>query len=459
MNANQIIILLFGLIYFGFIIYTRRKTDFAEYSVAGRSMGTFLVFATICASYIGPGSTMGVSRDGYGNGFFLLGILVSVGIIMILVGVFLAGKIRDRFSDSFSVGDVVGGPKSHHHRSVKFVMGVVAWILMCALTIIMSYAGGELLNNVFGFSKFWSIFIMTSIVVIYSTFGGIRATIQTDAFQFIIFVILIPALAILLICSADFSWQPYLSQSAEAADIYRDSHTAATIFGIWLALAFSNTGLDAPIISRFLAARNSNVARNALILAGVFTIFWGVLLIFIGSAGAFLHPELGDSDQVLLQIAEFHFPHALYGVFVVAMLGVVMSTQDTTLNGASIVFSQDILSTLSPDLSDEKKLLYAKIFTIFLGVAAIIIAVYITSVLHAIIFVVTFYIPVMFPTTFFSIIKKKHYWPSALISMASGLIFCLFWQFAGNDTLPPLFVGLLAGILSYLISDFFLRKG
>lgn len=456
MNSNQVVILIFGILYFGYILYTRRKTDFAEYSVAGRTMGTFLIFASICASYIGPGSTMGVSRDGYGNGFFLLGILVTVGLVMILVGLFLAGKIRERFSDSYSVGDVVGGAGSHRHQAVKFSMGVVAWMLMSALTIIMSYAGGELLNNVFGFSKFWSIFIMTAIVVIYSTFGGIRATIQTDAFQFIVFVLLLPALGLLLFFNADFSWEPYVTQASASAVTFRDSQSAGVILGIGLALAFSNTGLDAPIVSRFLASRDSKVARNAMILSGVFTIFWGLLLLFIGSAGAYLHPELGDSDQVLLQIAEMHFPDALYGVFIVAMLGVVMSTQDTTLNGASIVFSQDILSTLKPGITDAQKLFYAKIYTIFLGIAAVIIAVYITSVLGAIINVVTFYIPVMLPVTFFSIVKKKHYWQSAVISMICGFFFCLFWQKAGSESLPPLFIGLSAGILAYLITDQFL---
>lgn len=396
---------------------------------------------------------MGLSRDGYTHGFFLMGVMASVGVVMTLVGVFLAGRIRSRFSDSFSIGDVVGGPKSHNHRMVRLMMGIVSWILMSALTIIMSYAGGELLNNVFGFSKFWSIFLMTTIVIIYSSFGGIRATIQTDAFQFIVFVILIPLLGILMLMNPGFSWDAYAIEATDAANLHLSTQTGGAVLAVWLALTLSNTGLDAPIISRFLASRDAGVAKKALTMAGIFTIFWGVLLVFIGSAGAYLHPNFADSDQILLQIAEKHLPSVVYGIFVVAMLGVVMSTQDTTLNGSSIVFSQDILGSIFPGISDTQKLNYAKVYTIILGVAAIIIAVYITSALSAIITVVTYYLPMMLPVTLFAILKKKHYWQSAVVSMLAGLIFSLIWEYLGPEVLPTLLVGLSGSTIAYFLVD------
>ena len=180
---------------------------------------------------------------------------------------------------------------------------------------------------------------------------------------------------------------------------------------------------------------------------------FGVLLVFIGSAGAYLYPGLEDNDQILLKIAELQFPEIGYGVFIVAMLGVVMSTQDTTLNGSSIVFSQDILGSLFPRLTEDRKLIYAKVYTILLGFMAVIVAVYITSALGAIITVVTYYIPMMLPVTFFSITKKTHYWQSAIVSMLAGLLFSVAWQYLGSDHLPTLLVGLLGATFGYLISD------
>ena len=78
------------------------------------------------------------------------------------------------------------GIKSHNHKFVRLATGVFSLLFFGSITVAMSYAGGELVNNVFGFSKIWSIVIVTTIVIGYSYFGGIRATIQTDSIQFVL---------------------------------------------------------------------------------------------------------------------------------------------------------------------------------------------------------------------------------------------------------------------------------
>ena len=187
MDNNQLVIILFGLLYFSFIVYTRRKGNFEEFSVAGRNLGVFLIFASISATYIGPAMTLGLSRAGFSGGLFLCFIASITGVGLILMALFLAPKIRSKFINSYSIGDVLGGPKSHNHKSVKITVGLICLWHLASITIAMSYAGGELINNIFGFDKTLSIAIITSLVVIYSFFGGIRATIQTDAIQLIHF--------------------------------------------------------------------------------------------------------------------------------------------------------------------------------------------------------------------------------------------------------------------------------
>ncbi len=102
MDNNQLLILFFGIIYFGFIIYTRRKGDFEEFSVAGRSLGIFLVFASICASYIGPGMTMGLTREGYTTGWFLGTIALLAGIALMVSAFLYAPRVRGKFPNSYS---------------------------------------------------------------------------------------------------------------------------------------------------------------------------------------------------------------------------------------------------------------------------------------------------------------------------------------------------------------------
>lgn len=454
--SNQLIIFLFAVIYFGFIIYTRHKGDFEEFSVAGRSLGTFLIFATISATYIGPAMTLGLSREGYADGMYVTLFTSVTFISMLLSAIYIAPIVRSKFKESLSFGDVMGGTQSHHSKFVKISTGIISVWLMSSITIAMSYAGGELINNAFGFPKFWSIAVVTMIVVVYSSFGGIRATIQTDAFQLLIFVVLIPLLALYIINDTDFSWNNFAEFNSQKVDKAYDSQTISGVFGL-VTFWMLSTGFDASIINRYLASKNIHVARKSTILAGVFMTIWAFITVFIGASGAMLHPDLLNSDQVLLNIAEAHLPQTLYGLFLVALIGVVMSTEDTTLNTASVVFSEDVVGGLWPKTSEIKKLKLAKYFTISLGIIAILIANYLTSVLGTIMYIFSIYMPLMIPVMLFSILKKTHYWQSAITSMIFGLIGFLMSEYLGIDLLPTTLIGILSGLLSYFLSDELLK--
>lgn len=457
MNSSQWIVLIFGLLYFGFILFTRKKGNFEEFSVAGRSLGFFLIFSSLCASFIGPGWTMGLVREGFSNGLFMATLIPFCGIGLIIVGVLLVPRIRNKFRDIYSIGDLVGGKKSHNHKMVRLAIGLSSIIFFGALTVAMSYAGGELVNNVFGFSKSWSIGIITTVVILYSYFGGIRATIQTDSIQFVHFIILIPVLAILILSDDNFYWKGYVEVMVAQTTTEFNTQPTTAIFGITLLWLFSATGLDGGGLGRFLAAKSNKVARNAAIASGTFLVVWLFSMILIGSIGYYLYPELGNNDQVLLYIASKHFPGILYGIFIIAMIGVVMSTQDTVLNAGSILFSEDIMGALRP-MTDKQKLKSAKLFTVSMGAVCIIIANYLSSVLEVVMVVTEFYIPVMIPVIIFSILKKNCYWESALTSMFVGLISYIVWKHFFGSIMPELFAALTFSTLSYLICDYIIIK-
>jgi SSS family solute:Na+ symporter len=455
--STQIIIIAFAAIYFGFILYTRRKGDFEEFSVAGRSLGTFLIFSSIAASYIGPAMTLGLSREGFKDGMFVNIFTMITALSMTLVAIFLAPIVRTKFKESFSFGDVMGGPESHDHQYVKIATGLVSVWLMSSITIAMLYAGGELVNNAFGFSKFWSIATISAIVVLYSSFGGIRATIQTDAFQLIVFVVLVPLLAIFIIQDEAFTWLDLKRANAMKVSNVYDTQTFSGILGLVVYWIFG-AGFDATIINRILASRDTKVARTSIIFAGIFMTIWALITVFIGNAGAMLHPDLLLNDQVLLKIAEAHLPQTLYGLFMVALIGVVMSSADTTLNTASVVFSEDIVGGFKQDLAPSSKLKLAKIFTIVLGIISVFIATYLTSVLGAIMTIFSIYMPMMIPTIILSILKKTHRWQSAIVSMIAGPLTFILWEYLDFESLPSTFVGIMMGFLFYYLSDIIMAK-
>lgn len=453
MNSSQWIVLIFGLLYFAFILFTRKKGDFEEYSVAGRGLGFFLIFSSICASFIGPGWTMGLVREGYSKGMFMAYLIPFCGVGLIIVGALLVPRIRNKFNNIYSIGDLVGGEKSHNHKIVQLATGISSLIFFGSITVAMSYAGGELISNVFGFTKTSSIVVVTTIVILYSYFGGIRATIQTDSIQFVHFIVLIPILAFLILSDEHFYWKEYIEVTSVQTSREFNAQPMITIFSFSLLWLLSATGLDAGGLGRFLASKSNKVARNATVASGVFLSVWLALMVFIGSTGYYLYPEFDNNDQVLLHIASEHFPGILYGIFIIAMIGVVMSSQDTVLNAGSILFSEDIMGALKP-MSEKQKLKVAKLYTILMGVICIITASYLSSILEVIIIVTEYYIPVMIPVIIFSILKKNFHWQSALISMSVGLVSFIVWKQFFSFIMPELFAALSLSTLSYLVSDY-----
>ena len=458
MSSDQIIIVIFAFLYFGFILYTRRKGDFKEFSVAGKSLGTFMIFVSLAATFIGPGFTMGFVRQGFKEGILYATLTAFTAVVMCIAGVVIGPRIRKRFVDGVSIGDVIGGPHSHNHKFVRLLTGFINFWFLTAACIAMSYAGGELVNNVFGFSKQLSILGITFIVILYSFFGGVRATIQTDTLQLIHFVILIPLLMLLMVFSEGFSIGDVSTQLKVSTGSALDAYSISALFGMAFVWSLMS-GFGPVVVNRVLASRSDRAVRNALVAVGIFVALWLLLMNVIGVIGKTLHPELQDSDQLLLNIAEIHFPEILYAIFVIALIGVVMSSQDSILNSAAVIFSEDMVSPLWSEMSDGQKLFFSKLSTIAIGLISIIVAGFVDSIIGVLSIVFSYYIPIMVPLVLLSVLLKRHYWQAAMVSMILTPLSFLLWEFSGLDEVfPSVVFAFLINFLGYGIVHSILSK-
>jgi SSS family solute:Na+ symporter len=91
----------------------RNVKDLSQFAVGGRRYGTFALFATLSASYIGGGYTFGLSEKVFVSGAVYILCLLGFSLQQILVGKFLAPKMAN-YRDSFSVGDIIA---EHYGRT------------------------------------------------------------------------------------------------------------------------------------------------------------------------------------------------------------------------------------------------------------------------------------------------------------------------------------------------------
>jgi solute:Na+ symporter, SSS family len=453
-----IIASLSAIAYVIFIIATRKTSSFANYAIANRSAGVVLLFATMSANYIGPGFTLGLVNQGYTGGYFYLLVASFYGVGKIIEGLVIAPRLRAKFDNAYTIGDVIGGDRSHNHKAVRVLTGFLGLGLTIGLSVVMSKAGGEILNNFLGVEKQLGTCIVTILVMSYSVFGGIKTTMLTDAVQFTMFMILLPALALLAVFSGDFNASSFTTNANTISAASYQSHEVKSIIGLIVTWFFGEM-LIPPTISSILSSDSSVNARKALSLSGALMVLWLALMLTLGIiAFTTLGSGTTSNDQVLLALGKQYFPVGMFGLFAVAMIGVVMSSQDSLINTSSVIFSRDILNPIF-HIDEKQSYTYSRIAGLAVGVLSIIFAVYIPSIISGLLFFYTIWVPSILVPCLFSIFRKRHVWQAAIASILAGFLVSATLETLNlNIEIPNIILGLISSVSAYLATTIFIGR-
>lgn len=456
MNLDLVVAVLAAIGYFAFIYSTRKSKTFENYSVADRSVGFFLLFASLSANFIGPGFTLGLTQKGFTTGYFYLFIAGAYGIGKIIEGYFLAPRLRAKFTDALSIGDVVAGNKSHNNKFLQFLVGLISFGLLVGLSVVMSKAAGEVLNNFLGVPKFVGTAIITCIVTTYSVFGGLKSTMKTDALQFITFMILLPALAIAVMMHQNFDLTRFVDTAQSLTQKGFAETSGVVMFGMILSWGLGEM-LMPFTVNTILAGGNSKIAKKALSYSGMLMIVWLGLMLTLGIMTKTVLSGFDNDDQVLLHLGETYYGKGLFGLFTVAIVGVIMSSQDALINCGSVVFTRDMVNIAKP-LKEHQVFNFSKIAGVIIGVLSILLASFIPSIIDGLLFFYGIWVPSVLVVTIFSIFLKKPSYIAALIALCVGVATPVLWNLTQwKDDIPNILVGLVLSTTVYLIIHF-LRK-
>lgn len=440
---------IFTVIFFCFIFLTRKTKTFKNFAVSDNSIGLFLIFMSFSATFIGPGFSMALVNQGNKTGLFYLLIAGFYGLAKIVEGQFFAPKIRERFSDALSIGDIIAGKKTHNNKYLQILVGIISFGLLIGFSTVLTKAGGEILNGLFGITRSLGMIIMTSVVVFYSFFGGIKATIMTDAFQLILFFILF----IFLYLSFFTKGITFDQISGNITTLTNNAFATTTVYQVigLITTWFFGEMLIPPTINRIISTKSVVISKKGLIFSGIFMIIWLIGMLYLGVLAKSVYPDIEASDQLLIVIAKNQLNYGLYGVFAVAIVGIVMSSQDSLVNAGATVFTNDIYGVFKK-LNDTHKLYLARTATILIGICSIIFALYLPSILEGLLLVYSFWAPAILVPLFASIFLHKWSWKSATASMLTGIVVSLVWgNFSISQYIPTIFAGLFFSCISYFI--------
>jgi len=422
----------------------RRIGSFEEYAVAGRSYSSFVVFATLSASFIGGGFTMGNAEKVFTFGIVNVVALWGFSLKEILVAKIIAPRVG-AFPNAISPGDVM---ERDYGRAGKIITGIFAVLLCAGILGAQIGAMGYMFHLFLGLPVWAGIFIGMGTIIVYDTIGGMRAIVATDVLQFLILAIGIPICLYMGIRAVGGIGAII---DAVPSDHFRlfGSMNPVQFLSLFLTFLLGET-LVPPYVRRLFISRDIKRIERGTFWSGVFSVPFFAISGGIGMVALTMDRGI-DPNLSLPYVIQSALPAGVRGLVIAGVLAVVMSSADSFLNSASISFINDIVNPLRlVPLSDRTGLRWARVATLLTGSLAVIFALKIQSILGILIYAYNFWAPIILVPLVATFLGLRAPKAAFLAGAASGIAGVIVW----NKVLgaPGGFDGLLIGVFTNMLA-------
>ena len=391
-------------IYFGGLVWivkwsSRQMKSTADYFLAGRHAGWFIVGASLFASNIGSEHIVGLAGNGASSGMAMAHWELHAWVMVLLAWVFVPFYYR---SGVFTMPEFLERRFNSKTRWVLSLVSLLAYVFTKVSVTV--YAGAlvfmTLLPDTFGSAEnaFWvGAFTTVILTGIYTVFGGLRAVLYTEVAQTVV----------LLLGSFFITWFG-LSKLGGWGELQAAASTAKEQFALWRPLVqegvpwwkngdFPWLGIliaspvigiwywctDQYIVQRTLAAKDLQSARRGALWGGFLKV-WPVMIFLIpGMIGWALHQNgmisiplrAGggiDGDQVFATMVAELLPVGLRGLVVAGLMSALMSSLASLFNSCATLFTVDIYEKLKPGQSEKHYVFIGRLATVCVVIAGLI---------------------------------------------------------------------------------------
>lgn len=422
----------------------KKVKDLRTYAVAGRGYTSWVIFATLSASFIGGGFSMGNAEKVFRFGILNIVVLWGFSLQQFLVARFVAPRM-ERYSHAISVGDIMA---CHYGKIGQVFTGIFTFIFCAGILGAQVGATGNIFNILLGIHKSWGMFIGIGIVIIYNTVGGMGGVVATDVLQFVILAIGLPLTLILGIVHAGGLNNMVSLLPAGHFTIPGDYFNWLMLISLFLTFLLGET-LSPPYVQRLFLGKNVGHTIRGNMASAIFSVPFFVVTGVIGLVALSINPSI-DPNLAMPYVIKEILPIGLRGLVIAAVIAIVMSSADSFLNAASVSSINDVLRPLKLLPADKRKDLFiAQCMNVLLGVLAIIFALSIQSVLDILIYSYNFWAPIILVPLVSAIIGVKVSTRHFVAGGLGGVLGVLIWKVLFKN--PYGIDGLIIGVLGNLI--------
>ena len=438
----------------------------ADYYLAGRKVNSFINASAISSDYLSAASFLGVAGIAFMKGFD--GIIYAFGFFVgyIALLLFLASPLR-KFG-KYTVPDFVSERFHSRHARIWGIIGVL-FVSMFYMAPQMLGAG-KVMGLLLGLNYKTAIVIISLIITVYVTVGGMKGTTINQLVQFWIMFGSMFLLAFIPFMLKGFTYteitgflQNFNGPEPVSGKIFDGSAYMAP--GYWLtsikdtmslllALMFGTAGLP-HILVRFYTAPDGKAARRTVIYVLLLIGCFYILSPYVGHVIRYVFlrsGELGMNSHLATWLAEngknlavpvagsYFGGQILLGLVVAGAFAAILSTVAGLIITCAGAIGHDlVVNLINPNLPEQTRVKTARIASLGVGLLGIPLGFAAESMQIAVLVGLAFAIAA---STFFPVLVMGIWWPrmtrnGAIAGLATGILGS-FIMILGKSWMPEM---------------------
>ena len=417
-------------------IRSGRVNNQADFMVAGRKLGPFVLVGTLVATWVGTGSIFGNAERTYEIG--IIGLILPLGgILGIVVLYFIAARVR-KFKQ-FTIQDIL---ETRYNKWAR-IFGTLT--VVTAYTTIISYqfrAGGAVINIINpSIDASTGVIIAAVFVIIYTALAGMYSVAYTDLVNGLLIIVGI-IIAV-----------PFLASEIGGIEGMRQVLPADhfqffgvlngwQVMGILLPPFLLMLG-DANMYQRFFSAKDEKTAKQSVIYMFIGVAIVETFIILAAWYASGLNWGIENHGRIIVYAAFNNLPVILGSVIVASVIAIVVSTADSFLLVASTSIVRDIYQRFIEPNSTPKKIIFlSRVVILVLGVVAYLLSTLDDKFLEVAFYAYTIYGAGITPALLAAFFWKRASTAGGISSILVGTFVTVLWKNLDLNTLVPSALGI-----------------
>ena len=358
---DWLVIAAYGCVFVGVgAFYSRQNQTADDFLLGGRTMSPVAVGLSLFATLVSTLSYLGNPGEMIAHGPMMTTQIMAHPLIFLIVGYGLIPLLmRQPVTSAYEILEARLGTSIRLAGAAVFLLLRLGW-----MATILYATSRVVLVPLLGIHPGWTPWLcvaLAAVTALYSSSGGIKAVVMTDAIQSVTMLAgAIVTLAVITVRMGGVAeWWPNEWPAHWQTPNWGFDPDVRVSFGMLLLSTtlwyVCTNGSDQMSIQRFLATRDAAAARKTLAVSQITDVTVTLLLALTGVAilGFYrVHPvhfgagqSIGTSgDQLFPKFIMTEMPVGLTGLVLAAILSAAMSSLSSGLNSACAVLERDFLS-------------------------------------------------------------------------------------------------------------------